>query len=92
MDVVDRPARQRALPLPAARIGDQRERHAARLELAGQRLGGEHMPAGAAGRQDHRPAGARLGHHTASLRPACSRVSDSIMPTQIAIASADEPP
>ena len=89
MDVVDRPARQRALPLPAARIGDQGERHAARLELAGQRLGGEHMPAGAAGREDD---GTRLGHHTASLKPACSRVSDSIMPTQIAIASADEPP
>ena len=89
MDVVDRPVRQRALPLPAARIGDQRERHAARLELAGQRLGGEHVPAGAAGRQNH---GTRLDHQTASLKPACSRVSDSSMPTQIAIASADEPP
>ena len=85
--------RQRALPLLAARIGDQREGHAARLEFAGQRFGREHMPAGAAGRQDHRPReGTRPGHHTASLRPACSRVSDSIMPTQIAMASAEEPP
>ena len=48
---------ERALPLPAARIGDQGERHAARLELAGQRLGGKHVPAGAARRQNH---GARL--------------------------------
>ena len=81
--------RQRPLPLAAARIGDQGERHAARLELAGQRLGGEHVPAGAARCQDD---GAQLSHHTASRKPACSRVSDSIMPRQIAIASAEEPP
>ena len=85
--------RQRALPLLAARIGDQCERDATRLELAGQRFGREHVPAGAAGRQDDRPLeGTRLGHHTASRKPACSRVSDSIMPTQIAMASAEEPP
>ena len=86
---MDGPPRQRALPLPAARVGDQCERHAPRLEFAGQSLGREHMSAGAAGRQDHRAYGLR---HTASLRPACSRVSDSIMPTQMAIASAEEPP
>ena len=80
--------RQRPLPLAAARIGDQGERHAARLELAGQRLGREHVPAGAARCQDD----GAYRHHTASRKPACSRVSDSSMPRQIAIASAEEPP
>ena len=58
------------------------------IVVTGQRLGGEHMSAGAARCQDD----GAYRHHTASRKPACSRVSDSSMPRQIAIASAEEPP
>ena len=94
MDVVDRLTRQRTLPLLAARIGDERERHAARFEFSSQRLGRKHVTAGAAGRENDwlGAGGTQPDHQTTSRKPACSRVSDSIMPTAIAMASAEDPP
>ena len=84
---MDRVARQLALPLLAAIVGDQRQADAARGELAGQGLGRKDMAAGAAGGEND-----GLGAHVASPMPARSRVSASSMPTAMATAIAEEPP
>ncbi len=79
----------------AARIGDERHAAAARDQLAGQRLGREHVAAGAAGGEhDEGPGPVHDGfrRHDRSPRPTRRRVSASSMPMPSDSASSDEPP
>ena len=70
----------------AAAVGDEGDGVAARQQLAGERLGREHVATGAAGGERDARA------HVASPRPARRRVSASTMPMASESASSDEPP
>ena len=73
-----------------ARVGHQHDPPAAPQQLGGERLGGEEMPAGAAGGDDDRGNDHGRAH---SKSPLCRRrVSASSMPMPTATASAEEPP
>jgi len=85
---MDGDRRQPLAEAAAAPVGDERHAVAARQQLAGQRLGGKQVAAGAAGGEQDQPAGA----HSESPMPTRRRDKASSIPMAMASASTDEPP
>ena len=94
-DAVGFDLRQVGTEPAAAPVGDERHLEPAAEQFPGQRLGREHVPAGAPGGQDDTPrrrAPERFPAHGVSPAPTRRRVSASTMPMASARPIVDEPP